>query len=59
VTGARSGSSAWSGFEKVVEIRMVRSQQFFIRSKSGGERRGKGERNWREGVAVSDKGSAV
>ena len=29
------------------------------RSKSGGERRGKGERNWRECVGVSDKGSAV
>jgi hypothetical protein len=31
----------------------------FPSSKSGGECRGKGERNWRECVAVSDKGSAV
>ena len=31
----------------------------FLRSKSGGVGRGKGKRNWRECVAVSDKRSAV
>ena len=43
----------------IVDAGFCDSFRKFLMSKSGGERRGKGKRNWRECVALSDKGSAV
>ena|SRR5882724_472694 len=59
IAGVEFSAACRSLADEFRPLAAAQSDVSFPSSKSGGVSRGKGERNWRESVAVSDKGSAV